>query len=90
MLGWKWSLLLIWKDLTLFVNAVTAHDKYSLRNRDNSTQPIQMHLSQKQEKFSEFFFQFLKSTINFKHFKQKKTLIADVFPKLRTPKNVLK
>ena len=52
-------------------------------------QPIQMHLSQKQEKFSEFFFQFLKSIINFKHFKQKKTLIADVFPKLRTPKNVL-
>ena len=61
-MGWKKSLLLICKVLKLFVNALTSRDKYSLRNRDNLTQPIQMQLSQKQETLSEFFFAFLKST----------------------------
>ena len=31
----------------LFVNTVTADDKYSLLKRDNLTQPIQMQLSKK-------------------------------------------
>ena len=30
-----------------------------------------MHLSQKQENFSQFFFAFYKSTLNFKHFPTK-------------------
>ena len=47
-------------------NALTARDKHSFRNRDNLMQPIQMRVSQKQETFSEFFFAFLKSTLNFK------------------------
>ena len=33
---------------------MTAHDNYSLLNRDNLTQPIQMQLSQKKF-FPEFF-----------------------------------
>ena len=70
-LGWKKSFLMICKVLKLFVNALTARDKYSLRNRDNLTQPIQRELSQKQESFSGFFFAFLKSTLNFKHFPKK-------------------
>ena len=49
-----------------------------------------MRLSQKQEIFSQFFFPFLKSTSNFEAFQKKKNLIADLFPKLRTPKKVSK
>ena len=37
--------------LGLFVNIMTAYDKYSVLNRDNLTQPIQMQLSQKQKNF---------------------------------------
>ena len=51
---------------------------------------IQMHLSQKQKIFSEFFSAFLKSALNFEHFEKKMSLIAYVFPKLPTTKNVLK
>ena len=36
----------------MFDNRVTADDKYSLLNRDNLTQPIQIHLSQKEKIFS--------------------------------------
>ena len=55
-LSLKKSLMVILKILTLFVNTFTADDKYSLLNRDNLTQPIQMHLYGKQKTFSEFFF----------------------------------
>ena len=44
----KKSLLVIWIVLTLFVNTLTADDKYSLRKRDNVRQPIHMQLSQKE------------------------------------------
>ena len=51
---------------------------------------IQMHLSQKQKIFSKFFSAFFESALNFEHFQQKMTLIAYVFPKLPTTKNVLR
>ena len=51
---------------------------------------IQMHLSQKQKTFSEFFSPFFKSALNFEHFQKKMTLIAYVFPKLTSRKNVLR
>ena len=51
---------------------------------------IQLHLSQKQKIFSEFFSAFLKSALNFEHFQKKMTLIAYVFSKLTTTKNVLR
>ena len=47
----KKSLLMICKILRLFVNKLCADDKYSLHNRDNLTQPIQIPLSGKQKKF---------------------------------------
>ena len=59
------------KILTLFVNALTADDKYSLLNSDNFTQPNQILVSQKQKTFSESFFAFLKSTLNFVDFQKK-------------------
>ena len=53
-------------------------------------QTIQMHLSQKQKVFSEFFSSFFESALNFEHFQKNMTLIADVFPKLPTTKDVLR
>ena len=58
------------KILRLFVNTLTADDKYSLLNRDNLTQPIQILLSQKQENFSRFFSSFLKCTYSFEQFQK--------------------
>ena len=55
----------------MFVNTLSADDKYSFLNRDNLTQPIQMQLSRKQKTFSEFFCAFLKSTLNFEYFQKK-------------------
>ena len=55
----------------LFVNTLIADDKHYLLNRDNLTQPIQVQLSQKQKAFSQIFFAFLKSGLNFQHFPKK-------------------
>ena len=57
--------------LRLFVNILTGDDKYSLLNRDNLTQPIQILLSQKQNTFYQFFSAFLKYKLNFEHFAKK-------------------
>ena len=45
------SVLVICKTLSLFVNTLIADQKYSLLNRENLMQPIQMDLSQKQKAF---------------------------------------
>ena len=50
---------------------------------------IQMHFSQKQNIFSQFFSAFFESPLNLEHFQKKMTLIPYVFPKLPTTKNVL-
>ena len=57
------SLLLISKNLRVFLNIMTVDDKYFLLNR---------------------------ARLNFEHFQTTITFIPDVFPKLRTPKNVVK
>ena len=62
---------MIHKILGLFVNTLAVNDKHYLLNRDNLTQPIQIQLSQKQKTFSEFFFAFLKSILNYKHLPKK-------------------
>ena len=49
-----------------------------------------MHLPQKENIFSQFFSVFFESALNFQHFQKKMTLIAYVFPKLPTTKNVLR
>ena len=83
-------MLLLCKISGLFLNTLTDDDKYSLLYGDNLTQPIQILLSQKQNTFSQFGYAFLKSTLNFEHFQKKINLIADVFPKLLSPKNVIR
>ena len=81
---------MLFKILRLFVNTLTAVVKYSLLNRDNLTQPIQILLSQKQKNLSQLLSQFLQFTLNFQHFPKKITVIADVFLKLRTPKKLVR
>ena len=70
----------------MFVNLLTTNEKYSLVNRDNLRQPIQVQLSKKEKTFSEFYSVFLKCTLSFEHFQKKMAFIADIFPNLRTPK----
>ena len=89
-LSWEKNFLVICKLLRHFVNTLTANDKYSLLNRYNFRQPIQMHLSQKQKIFSQFVSAFFKFILNFEHLKKKMTLVADGFPNFRTSKNVVK
>ena len=55
----------------MFVNTLTADDKYSLLNRENLTQQNRTQLSQKQKAFSEFFLAFSKYTLNFEDFEKR-------------------
>ena len=78
------------QNLMTVFNTLTDNDKYCLLYRDNLTEPIQILLSQKEKTFSETFSAFLKSTFNFVDFQKKMTLIADVFPKLPSPKKAIR
>ena len=62
---------MIHKISKTFPNTLSGDGKYSLFDRDNLTQPIQMLLSRKQKTFSSFFSSFLKSSLNFEHFQKK-------------------
>ena len=88
--SWKKFLLVICKVLRMFVNIWTADDKCFLINRDKLRQKIQMHVSEKQKTFSQFFSSILKSRLNFRYFWKKMSVIAELFPKLRTRKRWLK
>ena len=61
----------------MFVNALTADDKYSGSNMQNLPQQFQTQLSQKQRTFSGFFIAFLKCGWNLEHFQKK-----DEYPSL--------
>ena len=83
-------MLVLRKILGLFVNLLTEDGQYCLLYRDNLRQPIQLLLYEKQKTFSEFSSAFLKSTLNFEHFQKKMTVMADIFPKLPSPKMVIR
>ena len=89
-LEFKKSLFLIFKVLGLFVNPLTGEHKYSLRKGGSLLQHLQMHLSQKRKIFINFFFHFRNLESLFNILKKKMTLIAHVFLKLRTQKNVVR
>ena len=65
------SLLETWKFFSRFFNTFTADDKYSLISRDNWMQTIQMHLSQKENLFSEFYSAFFESALIYEHFQKR-------------------
>ena len=61
----------------MFVNTITADDKYSHSNVENLWQQFQTPLSQKENTFSRFFIAFLKCAQNLEHFPKK-----DEYPSL--------
>ena len=77
-------LLVISEILELCLKTLTVDGKYSLNNRENLLQPIQMKFSKKQIVFSQRFAAFLKSLSNFQHFLKKDK--PYVFPNLETVK----
>ena len=69
---------LFWSEiLTLFVNTLTAHNKYSRYNVHNFAQQVQTPLSQKEKTLCGFFIAFLKWGCNLEHFEKK-----DEYPSL--------
>ena len=74
----------VWYEiLRLFVNALTADDKYSGSNMQNLPQQFQTPLSHKQKTFSGFFIAFLKCAWNLEHFQKK-----DEYPSLIISENI--
>ena len=68
----------VWYEiLRLFVNALTADDKYSDSNMQNFPQQFETLLFQKQKTFSGFLIAFLKCAWNLDHFQKK-----DEYPSL--------
>ena len=55
----------------MFIKTLTVNDKHYLLHREILTQAIQIQLSQKQKIFSEYFLEFLKSMLTFKHLPRK-------------------
>ena len=70
-LTFKKFLLVICKISRLFPNTLSFDGKYSLLNRDNLTQPIQMELSRTRKSFSDLLSAFLESSLNFENFFKK-------------------
>ena len=88
-MSWKKCSLVRSKILGLFVNTLTAKYKYSRRNMQTLVQQVQTPLSLKQKTSFGFFIAFLKCTSNVEHIQKKKeSLLAEVLPKLLTPKEV--
>ena len=83
------SSLELGKILGVFLNTLTADEKYPLQVCQNLPLSIQTQLPEKRKTFCEYFVPFPESTSNFKHFEKKMIAIATAFPKLLTVKNLL-
>ena len=64
-------MLVLWKLLRLLGKTSTDDEKYSILDRENLTQLIQILLTQKQKTFFHFFSAFFKYILNFAHFLKK-------------------
>ena len=65
------SPLVLGEILGMFLNTLTDDGMYPVQGCENLQLPIQMQLSEKQKTFSKFFFPFLESSSNFKHFEKR-------------------
>ena len=83
----KTWLLVTSEVLGLFVNTLTADDKYYCFKRENFQQEFQMHLSQKAKNLVSIFIPFLESTSNFQHFGKKCETHSSNFSEILTPKD---
>ena len=86
-MSYKKSFLVTSKILGLLINKLTADYEYSRSNKENLPPPIYMQLPKKPKTFCVI--EFLESTLNLEHFEKKMSLIAQVFLKLLTPKDVV-
>ena len=87
-MSYKKSFLVTSKILGLLINKLTADYEYSRSNKENLPPPIYMQLPKKPKTFC-VVIEFLESTLNLEHFEKKMSLIAQVFLKLLTPKDVV-
>ena len=86
-MSWKKSAL-VWSEiLRLFVNTLTADNKYSRCNMHKFAQQVQTPLSQKQKTFCGFFIGFLKCAWNLEHFEKEdeypSLIISDIMDRER-------
>ena len=72
--------------LRLFVNALTADDKYSGSNMQNLPQQFQTLLSQRQKDFFCFFIAFLKCAQNLEHFQKEDEYPSLIISEIIDPK----
>ena len=73
----------VWGEiLSLFINALTADDKYSGSNMQNLPQQFQTPASQKQKIFSGFFIAFLKCAWNLEQFLKKDEYLSVIISKI--------
>ena len=70
-MSWKKSPSVWYEILRLFVNALTAHDKYSGSKMRNLPQKFQTPASQEENTFSGLFNAFPKYASNLEHFQKK-------------------
>ena len=88
---WKISPFLICEILGLLIKTLTGNKKHRAWDSVNLLPQIQKHLFQKQKTFSEFLVHFLEFPSIFRYFEKKKNIvIANVFPKLKTVKVLVK
>ena len=81
-MSWKKSLSIWYQILRLFVNAVTADDKYSDSNMQNLPQQFETPLSKKQKTFSDFLIAFLKCAWNLENFPKKDEYHSLIIPEI--------
>ena len=66
----KMSQVVLGELLAVFVNTLTTDGKYSVQDCENLQLPIEMKLSEKRKRFSQFFVRFHQSTSNIKHYEK--------------------
>ena len=86
----KKSLLVTCKISRLFPNTLSADGKYSLLNRHNLMEPIQMQLCRKVKTFSDFVAAFLKASLNFEDFFKKDDPHCWCISEITDPKNLVR
>ena len=84
-IGSKKSVLVICKILRLFPKTLSVEGKYSLVNRDNFMERIEMQVSPKQKTFSHFFSGFLKCSLNFEYSLKKDDLHSWCISEITNP-----
>ena len=74
---------IVWSEiLRLFVNTLTADNKYSRCNVHNFEQQVQTPLSQKTQTFCGFFIAFLKCAWNLEHFEKKYEYLSPIISEI--------